>query len=83
MSWLNNRHTYTLLLIISSTSSCSASATWMTSSIRPAPILLSKSEMLRTGLAFPRLSLAVATYASTVYCGSGAKTVGEKVRSGL
>lgn len=39
--------TYTLCLIISSTSLCSPSATWMTSSIKPPPSLFSSSDMLR------------------------------------
>jgi hypothetical protein len=42
--WLET--TYTLLLTISSTRLCSPSATWMTSSIKPAPSLLSRSEIL-------------------------------------
>lgn len=52
-SWLagvlctqNRPGTYTLAWIILSTNSCSPSATWMTSSMRPAPIFCSSSWIL-------------------------------------
>lgn len=83
---------YTWDWSIVSTRRCSPSATWMTSSIKPAPILVSSSETLCKRVSYAsampsfigKRGRGRGTYWSAVSCGSCFhSTLGEPLRSFL